>query len=89
MDRDRRPARPPEGLVLTDSAPGAGTPEFIRSGTYAETAEFVDSLKSNRPPRPSPSEVLDSVELCYRIAADALAKAPDAGDEADDKDQAF
>jgi predicted dehydrogenase len=59
------------GRVVRETADPPDTPYFLRSGAYAETVEFIDALKSNRPPRPTPTEVLQSVELCYQIAADA------------------
>jgi myo-inositol 2-dehydrogenase / D-chiro-inositol 1-dehydrogenase len=61
------------GQVVRETTDPPDTPYFLRAGAYGETVEFIDALKSRRPPRPSPTEVLQSVELCYQIAADAEA----------------
>ena len=54
-------------LVVKDD-PARGMPGFVRNGTYDETVEFITALKEDRAPHPSPVEVLQSVELCHRIA---------------------
>lgn len=59
------------GVVARHAGPVDGAALWEVNGTYAETAEFVAALRENRPPRPSPADVLQSVELCRRIAGSA------------------
>ena len=47
--------------------PALGMPAFLANGTYAETVEFLSSLRENRAPHPSVEEVWQSVELCHRL----------------------
>lgn len=47
--------------------PALSQPEFILNGTLAETAAFLDALRENRPPQPTPRQVLGSVEICHSI----------------------
>ncbi|MBU0716296.1 MAG: Gfo/Idh/MocA family oxidoreductase [Verrucomicrobia bacterium] len=43
-------------------------PEYIRNGTYDETAAFVNALRAQCPlPAPSPADVLPGVELADRL----------------------
>lgn len=55
------------GAVILDEQPAYGMPDCVKNGTYAETVEFMDALRENRMPRPSPDEVWPSVDLCHRI----------------------
>ena len=57
-------------LVLAEE-PARGMPDFVRNGSYAETGEFIAALCQNRVPYPSPAQVLQSVELCHRVACTA------------------
>ncbi len=50
------------------SEPAEGEPGFVRDGTYAETREFLHALIEGRSPRPTPQDVLQSVELCHECA---------------------
>ena len=47
--------------------PAQGQPEYVLNGTLAETAAFLDALRENRPPQPTPRQVLGSVEICHTI----------------------
>jgi myo-inositol 2-dehydrogenase/D-chiro-inositol 1-dehydrogenase len=44
---------------------------FVDNGTYGETVEFIDSIRENRTPYPSPEMVFQSVEVCEHILNDA------------------
>lgn len=57
--------------MLIEDEPARGEPEFVRNGTYGETVEFLSALQENRPPHPSPAEVLQSVELSHSIWREA------------------
>ena len=56
-----------DGDLVLDVHPAQGQPEYILNGTLAETTAFLDALLENRPVRPTPRQVLGSVELCYMI----------------------
>lgn len=47
------------------------TPAFVRNGTFGETTEFIRSVVEERPPNPSPAQVLQSVEICHAILEEA------------------
>lgn len=40
---------------------------FVNTGTYGETAEFINALLCKRAPKPSVSDVLQSVEICSNV----------------------
>ncbi len=46
--------------------PAQDAPRFILDGTCAETRSFLRALSAGRPPRPTPDDVLPSVEICHR-----------------------
>lgn len=51
-------------------------PEYIRNGTYDETAAFVSAAREQRPlPGPSPADVLPAAELAFRLHAIATGHA--------------
>lgn len=58
------------GRIALADEPARGTPSFVKNGTYAETAEFISSLREERLPNPSPADVRQSLELCHRIEGD-------------------
>lgn len=58
-----------EGRVVLALRSPAGTPGFVRNGTFNETAAFIDALELGRPPAPSPSAVFNSMRLCHDIQA--------------------
>jgi predicted dehydrogenase len=58
------------GQISQSDAPTTGMPDFVQNGSYNETIEFISSLNDNRDPRPSPADVLQSVELCQCIQED-------------------
>ena len=62
------------GSVVAENEPARGKPEFVRSGAFAETVEFIAALKENRAPHPSPAEVLQSVELSHSIGEEIESK---------------
>jgi myo-inositol 2-dehydrogenase/D-chiro-inositol 1-dehydrogenase len=62
------------GRLVIEDEPARGEPGYVRNGTYDETVAFLSALKEGRALHPSPSEVLQSVELCHRIAQEAAAK---------------
>ena len=57
-----------DGQLVVEEEPTRDQPDFVQNGAYDETVEFISALKENRPPHPSPAEVLQTVELCHRIA---------------------
>jgi len=59
------------GEIAYSDEPARGMPSFVRNGAYAETLEFISSLKENRPPHPSLADVWQSVELCHHIQGEA------------------
>ncbi len=57
-----------EGADLAcEDEPARDQPPFVRNGAYDETVEFLTALREHRQPRPSPTEVLPSVELVHAI----------------------
>ena len=60
------------GRLAVEEEPARGMPAYVRNGAYDETTEFISALRENRAPRPSPAEVLQSVELCHRIGQEIL-----------------
>jgi predicted dehydrogenase len=56
-----------DGQLTIEDEPARGMPTFVRNGAYDETVAFISALKEDRSLHPSPSEVLQSVELCQRI----------------------
>ena len=60
------------GEIAHSDEPARGMPPFMKNGTYAETLEFISSLKENRPPYPSLEAVWQSVELCHRIQGETV-----------------
>lgn len=60
------------GQLAVEEEPARGMPAYVRNGAYDETTEFISALRENRAPRPSPAEVLQSVELCHRIGQEIL-----------------
>ena len=56
------------GRLVVEEAPARDLPDFVQNGAYDETVEFISALREDRPPHPSPAEVLQTVELCHRIA---------------------
>ena len=57
------------GRLVVEDEPARGEPEFVRNGAYGEMVVFVRALQDGSTLRPSPAEVLQSVELCERIRA--------------------
>ena len=55
------------GQPVQSDEPAKDMPDFVKNGTYAETMEFISSIKENRAPYPVPKDVLQSAELCYSI----------------------
>jgi predicted dehydrogenase len=49
----------------------AGTDSWIRNGTYAETVEFISSIQASRAPHPTPSDILQTVELTHQMMTEA------------------
>src|SRR2546428_2790568 len=43
-------------------------PEDLRNGAYEEVIEFVQALKTGKPPWPSVEEILPSARICFAIA---------------------
>ncbi|MBN1934109.1 MAG: Gfo/Idh/MocA family oxidoreductase [Anaerolineae bacterium] len=58
-----------DGQLALSIDPAQGQPPFVRNGTYAETAAFVEAIRDGKPPHPTPAQTLQSVELCHQIAA--------------------
>jgi predicted dehydrogenase len=58
-----------DGELVVEECPSRDMPGFVRNGTYAETLAFISALQVGRAPYPSPTEVLQSVELCEAIQA--------------------
>ena len=56
------------GRLEVEDEPARDMSGFVKNGTYDETTEFISALKENRVPHPTPAEVLQTVELCHRIA---------------------
>ena len=56
------------GEKVLDEEPLKGMPDCVRNGAYGETMEFISAIREDRAPHPSPSEVLQTVELCHAIA---------------------
>jgi predicted dehydrogenase len=54
------------GELALRTDPADGEPVFVRDGTYAETCEFLESIRQARRPCPTPQDVLQSVELCHK-----------------------
>ena len=54
-----------DGELVLHADPAEGEPFFVRDGTYAETREFLQSVRQGRRPSPTPQDVLQSVELCH------------------------
>ncbi len=52
---------------ITQSQELLTDPQFVCNGTYQETEEFISSILQNRHPKPTPHDVLQSVELCSQI----------------------
>jgi predicted dehydrogenase len=61
-----------KGQLVMEREPAQGLPGYARNGAYDETVAFLSALKEGRGPHPSPSEVLQSVELCHLIQEEAL-----------------
>jgi predicted dehydrogenase len=57
-----------KGQLVVREEPAQRLPLFVRNGAYGETVAFIAALKSGCQPRPSPADVLGSVELCHAIA---------------------
>jgi predicted dehydrogenase len=55
------------GELAFEQEPARGEPVFMRNGAYDETVAFINVLRGDRAPHPSPAEVLQSVELCEQI----------------------
>lgn len=53
--------------VVHSEQPACDTPSFVANGAYAETEEFLASLRENRPAHPTVEEIWQSVELCHRL----------------------
>lgn len=60
-----------DNAAVTDEQVSAGQDDGVRLGTLGEVAEFVAALREGRPPRASVHDVLPSLELCFRLAAEA------------------
>ena len=56
------------GRLAVNMNPTAGMPDYVRAGSYAETCALIASLEERRPLRPSPTDVVPSLELCYQIS---------------------
>lgn len=59
-----------EGKLVREVVNRDGSPEFIANGTYAETVAFIEQLASGRPLRPSPADILPSMEICHSVSLD-------------------
>jgi myo-inositol 2-dehydrogenase / D-chiro-inositol 1-dehydrogenase len=57
------------GDLVVDGIVAPGQGEFVRNGAYDETVEFIAAIREDRPPRPAPADVLQSVEICNALAA--------------------
>lgn len=55
-----------DGERVVQAQPPADSPRFVLDGTYAETRGFLEAVFSGDTPRPTPDEVLPSVEICHR-----------------------
>lgn len=55
------------GELAFEYEPVRGEPVYVRNGAYDETVAFINVLRGDRAPHPSPAEVLQSVELCEQI----------------------
>ena len=59
------------GEATTLHTPPAGVPSFVSSGTYAETAAFVEAVTAGRSPHPTPGEVLESMAVALNLETTA------------------
>ena len=57
------------GELVVEDEPARGEPEYVRNGAYGETVAFIRAREKGSALRPSPAQVLQSVELCERIQA--------------------
>lgn len=55
------------GEVVLQAETAQADPSWVKNGTHGETVEFISALLEGRTPHPTPSEVLQSVELCHQI----------------------
>jgi len=58
------------GQVVQSICTPPTTPDYIKNGTYNETAAFLEALLSGSHPTPSPAEVVESVRICTAINGD-------------------
>ncbi len=66
------------GELVIEDEPARGEPGYVRNGAYDETIAFIEALQQGGALRPSPTEVLQSVELCERIQARTACDEPSA-----------
>jgi myo-inositol 2-dehydrogenase / D-chiro-inositol 1-dehydrogenase len=52
------------GDLVVDEIVDPELPSYVRNGAYGELVEFIASLREDRAPRPTPADVLQSVEIC-------------------------
>ena len=53
-----------KGNLVVDEIIAPALPNFVRNGAYGELVEFIASLREDRAPRPTPADVLQTVEIC-------------------------
>lgn len=58
-----------EDTVEQRAAPG--TPRYVRNGTYAETAAFIEGIPAGRTAPAGLADVWPSADLCFRIEQEA------------------
>lgn len=57
-----------DGHLEVERISSEAEPEDLRTGAYEEVVEFVRSLKTGMPPKPSVEDILPSARICFAIA---------------------
>ena len=57
------------GRLVREEISDRATPPFVANGTFAETKAFLDSVRHGLALKPTPGDVLSSMEICHRAIA--------------------